>query len=83
MSATRTFHFTVEGSGTFPFDMLRYDQAYPASESESAKLDWNGQPGLRQVKLATTYHPRERDLRHIVTPDRWQSFGWRVTEGTT
>lgn len=30
----RTYHFTVEGRGSFPVDMLRYDCCWPRRESE-------------------------------------------------
>ena len=62
--------FTVEGAGTFPFDMLRYDACYPRTGADSTKLE-----------------PTETDKRHLVlvsrfepTRERWESFGWNVTD---
>lgn len=60
----------VEGSGEFPFDMLRYDSCCPDTEDESHKLD-RGQ--RRQVKL------RRFSVNALgATARRWESFGWRV-----
>jgi hypothetical protein len=69
--------FTVRGSGSFPFDMLRYDQCWPESESrDSWKLDvtpmtdeYYGQ--RREVTLLT-------DSPYAPTVDRWKSFTWEV-----
>lgn len=69
--------FTVEGSGVFPFDMLRYDACWPESEArDSYKLDAQRLQdkeafGRRQVTLLT-------DSLHAPTHGRWQSFTWRV-----
>lgn len=68
--------FTVEGTGSFPTDMLRYDQCWPTNESHDSKAIANsfsehniGAPwkiGLTTVGLAAP------------TVDRWASFGWKV-----
>lgn len=69
------FVFTVEGSGQFPFDMLRYDCCYPYSEvydSNTMAAEYYGQRlARRRVTLVTT-------AEHSPTPGRWQSFMWRV-----
>lgn len=74
---TRFVTFTVEGGGTFPFDMLRYDACYPDSEAtDSPNLDWSGQPGLRKVRLR---HRVLKDENLASYPSRrWPSFGWHV-----
>lgn len=36
---TKLYEFTVEGSGLFPFDMLRYDQCWPKSQNGSAAIE--------------------------------------------
>lgn len=77
---TRHVNFTVEGGGTFPFDMLRYDACYPASERESPGLDWQGQPGLRQVTLVHRVL-KDENLSNYPSP-RWPSFGWHVVPGS-
>jgi hypothetical protein len=78
--------FTVRGCGDFPFDMLRYDRCYPASELESDGLDNNrvthchehfNKP--REVKLARWV---ELKTGAIPTTDRWRSFGWTVVENS-
>ena len=69
-------YFTVEGEGDFPFDMLRYDNAWPELESEIHKLvpaptEKYGQP--RRIKLLRfTFNgegPNEA---------RWKSFLWKI-----
>ena len=70
--AVNAWEFTVEGSGSFPFDMLRYDQCWPKSESpDSATLELmtrraRGPFSLTLVGLSAP------------TQGRWESFGWRV-----
>lgn len=71
--AAKRFVFTVEGRGEFPFDMLRYDQAWPHSEfNDSPQLRGGIEAPLRQVTLRCDGNPP--------TVGRWQSFGWKVIE---
>lgn len=61
--------YAVSGRGTFPEDMLRYDNAFILSpvldNSEASVL------GSRQ--------PRTFNIRGLgCTPERWRSFGWTV-----
>jgi hypothetical protein len=56
--------FEVEGSGHFPFDMLRYDSAWPVSSTDAANLKGRQR---RTVRLASIRNP---------TMGRWNSFGW-------
>lgn len=61
--------------GRFPFDMLRYDGAFPASETDSAVIEATTFPGskeARPVELIATFNGAPNDAR-------WRSFGWRVT----
>lgn len=69
--------FTVEGSGEFPFDMLRYNGCFPLNESDSCKLNMHHSE-LRQVQLVKLHKDRKPEL----TPRRWLSFDWRIIEGT-
>lgn len=68
------YTFTVEGSGLFPFDMLRYDYCWPYSEGhDSPKIaahPCTSDAGLRRVVLQT---------QNALDPTvgRWESFGWR------
>lgn len=70
--------FTVEGVGAFPYDMLRYDYAWPVSEHDDVPklaVDWSSNNGLkkRRVRLMS----REANTP---TVDRWRSFGWAVID---
>lgn len=65
-------HFTVEGSGVFPFDMLRYDQCYPFDSESVAQLD-PARP-LREPRQVTLV----KSVQYPPTEARWQSFGWRI-----
>jgi hypothetical protein len=75
--------FEVEGSGNFPFDMLRYDSCYPVREGEDTA-------NLASPKWARNELPhRTIRLKRIVfnsqqmpTTGRWKSFGWKVVEGS-
>lgn len=73
-SKVYVFHFTVEGSGSFPSDMLRYDSCFPVSETEARSIARDDATGRRTIRLqrvgSNTNGPTER---------RWESFGWHVT----
>jgi hypothetical protein len=60
--------FTVKGTGEFPFDMLRYDAAWPNASDDAAKM---GARGWRSVRLTTQQNGAP-------TAARWESFGWKV-----
>ena len=71
MSRTpETTIFTVEGSGSFPFDMLRYDRCWPYYSQDSSQMDHHN-IGRRRVVLEGYNKP---------TDGRWRSFTWRVVE---
>ena len=58
--------FIVEGRGTFPVDMLRYDCCYPSGSKDAAAL--------------LTKEPRRVVLiGERITAARWKSFLWNVT----
>ncbi|HYF74083.1 MAG TPA: hypothetical protein VD864_14730, partial [Nocardioides sp.] len=63
--------FAVVGRGPFPFDMLRYDEAWPRDTESAQALATVGMTEDRFVTLTTV-------ARHRPTPERWASFGWRV-----
>ena len=74
----RMYRYTVEGAGTFPYDMLRYDGSYPDQQADSLALD-HFERGRRTVTLIHQY----------IGPggwepcaDRWRSFLWTVTESS-
>ncbi len=58
--------YTVEGTGNFPWDMLRYDGCYPARGVDVMNLT---QKDHRIVQLRGVRKP---------TIDRWASFRWYV-----
>lgn len=74
--------FTVEGSGSFPYDMLRYERCWPANESQSPLLESYPVLGgedrnrLRQVQLMRSVETKQS----LPEFRRWQSFTWRVIE---
>ncbi len=81
MSTRKTFYFAAVGRGVFPFDMLRYDQAFPATEGEDSPKLAVGLYGVdeafkkpRVVVLCVNWEKHYRN-----TPGRWESFGWRVS----
>lgn len=59
------------GSGSFPLDMLRYDNAFPASELDSGRMTDHGP---REVRLSTYSTHGGSDVSKL----RWISFGWTV-----
>ncbi len=61
-----TLDYWVSGSGPFPVDMLRHDEAWPAT-SFDATLVLSGEP--RVVRLRSRITPTIGD---------WRSFGWLV-----
>jgi hypothetical protein len=68
--------FLVKGFGTFPIDMLRYDQAFPLRETESAKIIY----GERGVEIELGRHVEDESDEPCY--GRWQSFGWKVVPGS-
>lgn len=79
MTSSKTYRirFVVRGAGAFPFDMLRYDHCYPATQEDSAKLD-HYERDLRRVVLWADA-PHKHWLPEI---DRWKSFSWEVQNGS-
>tara|TARA_R110002020_G_scaffold32996_3_gene101034 strand:+ start:614 stop:937 length:324 start_codon:yes stop_codon:yes gene_type:complete len=77
MEPNKTFQgsiiaFVVEGSGRFPIDMLRYNQAWPATVQAGIDItttEPHNDLGNRTVRLNATQQP---------TIGRWASFGWQV-----
>ena len=61
-----TLDYWVSGSGRFPVEMLRHNEAWPAT-SFDATLVMSGEP--RVVRLRSRITPTIGD---------WRSFGWLV-----
>ena len=72
MARRITKTFKVTGASEFPMDMLRYDAVYPRTSEDASNIG------------AGQWHKRERRTIEIkgegCTPDRWASFGWKVSD---
>lgn len=68
MRKTREYLVEVEGHGSFPHDMLRYDRGRFATPDDERVAGENSR-GLRYVKVICYERPTEA---------RWQSFLWHV-----
>lgn len=63
--------FVVEGTGMFPYDMLRYDSCTPRYQRDVSIMLESGQ---RKVELVRVHEGKKPPI----TDERWASFGWRV-----
>lgn len=68
------FRYAVQGRGPFPFDMLRRDEAYPASEGDASHMSAAFDDRARTVNLASWHDRRTWFPLEL----RWQSFGWDI-----
>ena len=72
--------FEVSGTGSFPFDMLRYDACFPAREmKDSYQLVPTNEKAMlykRTIRLCRYTEHKDR----MPTLGRWKSFGWEVNE---
>jgi hypothetical protein len=66
--------FQVQGSGEFPFDMLRYDSCWPSRSDPDviAMAPHHRSSRLKEKRTVELVGLREP------TAGRWESFGWRV-----
>lgn len=71
----RMYEYWVTGNGVFPFDMLRYDSAWPATSEDAAKLEWS---------FSSRYEDRHRSIKlrsyREPTGARWSSFLWSISK---
>lgn len=75
------WYFTVQGTGPFPIDMLRYDRCWPASEgSDSVALAATFDLRGGGLPYEAPYNTRSVCLIGLDQPTegRWASFGWKV-----
>jgi hypothetical protein len=75
---TKLFFITVEGSGMFPLDMLRYDGVWPRTSDDVEKIS---------AHVGADYFDAPEDSVNLLstklpTPARWESFGWQVLKTT-
>lgn len=76
----KIFVYTVRlrGCFNFPHDMLRYDQCYPKSETDSNAIarTWamggSDQDEVIEVKRVTS------NARWEPTKGRWEAYNWKV-----
>jgi hypothetical protein len=66
----------VVGRGEFPYDMLRYDQCWPASEQRDVPQMNSVYEDYRYCRIIIV--ARRRDLNRAWTSERWTSFGWSL-----
>ena len=69
------YQFQVEGSGQFPFDMLRYDSCYPATESDAGALEHHRRERRTVAVIANVV-----EASSVPTYGRWRSFMWTVVK---
>ena len=62
----------VEGSGSFPIDMLRYDSCFPLREQDSALLAEHHNEKRRVIVVRRGVNENAASVK------RWESFLWRV-----
>lgn len=68
------WRYTVTGTYEFPIDMLRYDRAFPDTETDSGKvmnLRWSRSLEPVSIRVIGLSDP---------TVGRWESFGWKVSD---
>lgn len=74
-AAQTAIEFEVSGKHDFPFDMLRYDLCWPATESDANEIAANASPFTSLPRAQ--YSIKLKGLKPP-TPGRWASFGWKV-----
>lgn len=72
MAKTLVVHFDVKGVGTFPTDMLRYDQCWPSDTDSATKINPRHQLQFVPYTVHLTSHSHP-------TNGRWASFGFTVS----
>jgi hypothetical protein len=69
----------IQGKGSFPFDMLRYDSCYPNSEQDSVLLEQTVRNGFVEGKLDRWSICVVSTSNNEWTVQRWESFGVKCT----
>ena len=77
----KVYEYTVDGSGYFPIDMLRYDAAWPADTDSAIQIVERLKPITREDRLERK--PIKLRSYHAPTEGRWQSFMWGVGKVTS
>ena len=68
--------FTAKGQGPFPIDMLRHDECYPKTETDSNKITATFQDHHFEIALERIVFDRDA----LPTAARWASFLWNVVK---
>lgn len=71
--------YTVRGSGAFPFDMLRYDQSFPAGSEDAHNMSGDS---LTETRSVTLGRYTKQKVQAEPTYRRWISFGWTVDKSS-
>lgn len=71
-----TKHYVIAvGSGPFPLDMLRYDSAFPASESDAYLIERTFKDyGYWSIRIGKVVDKFSKDWRSDWCCPRWASF---------
>ena len=77
MQYRQTFEVAGGRGSQFPLDMLRYDQCYPDTEHDSARIEYT-LDASHPIRLRRTVDNKKR----MPTEARWKSFGWKVVPGS-
>ncbi len=65
---------SVIGSGSFPYDMLRYDSCVPDTQTDVTRAFVD-----RESRIVYLRQYVPADSVAGPTIGRWESFGWKVT----
>lgn len=68
--------FTVAGRGSFPISMLRFDECWPADDTDAQRIEasFTDEGHRWQITLRT-------DKKMAPTLGRWDSFNVRIVDG--
>lgn len=71
--------FSVSGFGAFPVDMLRYERAWPATESDVAAIETSLELADADDPFTVRLTKYHRDPAPRLAEERWVSkFRWKV-----
>jgi hypothetical protein len=70
--------FVVRSVFEFPIDMLRYDEAFPATEQDSGKIHRSIVDHDRSELIQVARFVENKSS--MPTIERWQSFGCKITD---
>ena len=77
----RVIHrFIVKGTGSFPIDMLRYDQCFPDDQESAAKIANSVYHSRMATQDGEICLAAWRLIGWEPTKKRWESFLWKVVE---